>query len=417
MTTTKYAGNFIYKGSNGNTETLEFFNHPEGYIEPHGNGFRYVYQYKDHLGNIRISYSDYNGDGNVDIMRNGNDIDGDMDNQNDIIEESNYYPFGLKHEGYNTNVQGEEHAYKTFQGQEISKEMGYNMFEFKFRHYDPAIARFVAIDPLAENFVNNSVYAFSENRVIDGWELEGKERRDVHSEDPNLQDLSPEQKQTFNNGLRNGTSTGVDFLPVVGDAKGFIEAFTGEDLITGHQLNAFSRILGILMLSELRVFDKIGDAYRGLKVLGEGSMSAFESATVTAMKERGDQIIAAGDSFSGTGKTLSAQSLGIGGDKAADILSVSASGKFNITEVKGVISGNISAGQVDGALGQIGNTVSALKSQVNGAKIGSLELAVPKGTTFGGVYGVSGNQLVRNTDAGQQVVRVQGQVVNVRQID
>ena len=32
---------------------------PEGYIEPNAqNGFDYIYQYKDHLGNIRLSYKD-----------------------------------------------------------------------------------------------------------------------------------------------------------------------------------------------------------------------------------------------------------------------------------------------------------------------------------------------------------------------
>ena len=58
LTETEYAGNYIYK--NG---TLEFFNHPEGYIEKETDGYKYVYQYKDHLGNIRLSYSDKDGDG------------------------------------------------------------------------------------------------------------------------------------------------------------------------------------------------------------------------------------------------------------------------------------------------------------------------------------------------------------------
>ena len=36
-----------------------FITQPEGYIEPNTDGgFDYVYQYKDHLGNVRLSYSD-----------------------------------------------------------------------------------------------------------------------------------------------------------------------------------------------------------------------------------------------------------------------------------------------------------------------------------------------------------------------
>ncbi|WP_254519198.1 DUF6443 domain-containing protein [Aquimarina sp. Aq78] len=49
---TEYAGNYVYK--NGN---LEFFNTSEGYVEQHSDGFKYIYQYKDHLGNIRLSYN------------------------------------------------------------------------------------------------------------------------------------------------------------------------------------------------------------------------------------------------------------------------------------------------------------------------------------------------------------------------
>ena len=51
--TTQYAGNYIYENN-----TLKFFSQPEGYIEPTTTGFDYVYQYKDHLGNIRLSYTE-----------------------------------------------------------------------------------------------------------------------------------------------------------------------------------------------------------------------------------------------------------------------------------------------------------------------------------------------------------------------
>ncbi len=58
--TTDYAGNHMYE--NG---TLQFFNHPEGYVENNSGSFNYVYQHKDHLGNIRLSYTDANKDGEI----------------------------------------------------------------------------------------------------------------------------------------------------------------------------------------------------------------------------------------------------------------------------------------------------------------------------------------------------------------
>nr|WP_321232926.1 DUF6443 domain-containing protein [uncultured Psychroserpens sp.] len=161
ITATYYAGNYIYEKT-GTEEALKFFSQPEGYIEPNTNGgFDYTYQYKDHLGNIRLAYNDSNSDGSI--------------STSEIIEENNYYPFGLKHKGYNNVINGAEYKYKTYQGQEISEELGYNMLEFKYRHYDPSTGRFFAVDPLAEHYSYNSTYAFQENKLGLGVELEGLE--------------------------------------------------------------------------------------------------------------------------------------------------------------------------------------------------------------------------------------------------
>lgn len=46
---------------------------------------------------------------------------------------------------------------------------------FEYRTHDTRIGRFWSVDPLAGKFPWNSAYAFAENRVVDGRELEGKE--------------------------------------------------------------------------------------------------------------------------------------------------------------------------------------------------------------------------------------------------
>ncbi|UOB16279.1 hypothetical protein [Abyssalbus ytuae] len=109
--TTDYAGNYIYE--NG---SLKMFFHPEGYfdvtgIPPSGElEGAYVYQYKDHLGNIRLSYSDTDNNGSINAST-------------EIIEENNYYPFGLKHKGYNSNINGVDHPYG-YNGMEEQNELG-----------------------------------------------------------------------------------------------------------------------------------------------------------------------------------------------------------------------------------------------------------------------------------------------------
>jgi len=62
-----------------------------------------------------------------------------------------------------------------FQKQEIDDELWNGATSFKYRMEDPRLGRFFSVDPLAKKFAYNSPYAFSENRVIDGIELEGAE--------------------------------------------------------------------------------------------------------------------------------------------------------------------------------------------------------------------------------------------------
>ena len=70
-----------------NNDVLQFFPHAQGYVKHTvnpSNGaseFDYVYQYKDHLGNIRINYT---FDTATSSLR--------------VLEENHYYPFGLKHQ-------------------------------------------------------------------------------------------------------------------------------------------------------------------------------------------------------------------------------------------------------------------------------------------------------------------------------
>lgn len=149
--TTDYASGFQYENN-----ILQFFPQPEGYVKNNNGVFEYIYQYKDHLGNVRLSY-----------------------NKNlSIIEENNYYPFGLKQIDNNNIVNSLGNAtankYK-YQGQERQDELGLNWDSFKWRNYDYTIGRFMSIDPLAEKYAYNSTYAFQENKMGMGRELEGLE--------------------------------------------------------------------------------------------------------------------------------------------------------------------------------------------------------------------------------------------------
>jgi len=146
-TTTDYAGNYVYENNE-----LQFFSQPEGYIEPTNSGYKYVYQYKDHLGNIRLSYSDADNNGIVNAST-------------EIVEENNYYPFGMKHKGYNEVINGRDHAYE-YNGKEIDNELGLDWHHYGFRMYDPAMARFTSVDPIADELSGHSTYHYAYNNPI-----------------------------------------------------------------------------------------------------------------------------------------------------------------------------------------------------------------------------------------------------------
>jgi RHS repeat-associated protein len=104
-----------------------------------------------------------------------------------VTQASDYYPFGPAFNEYNKDrlrVVGtsQEKMYEPilrnryrFQGQEMQRDLNLGWYQYKYRMHDPAMGRFSTVDPLAEEYWHNSTYAFSENRLTDGIELEGKE--------------------------------------------------------------------------------------------------------------------------------------------------------------------------------------------------------------------------------------------------
>ena len=130
LITTEYAGNYVYEGG-----ALQFFNTAEGYVEPKGLGWEYVYQYKDHLGNVRLSYKDISLTSTPSLQ---------------IVEENNYYPFGLKHKGYNNAIAGgRDHKYK-YNGKELNDELGLDWYDYGARNYMPDIGRWGVHDPASD---------------------------------------------------------------------------------------------------------------------------------------------------------------------------------------------------------------------------------------------------------------------------
>jgi RHS repeat-associated protein len=127
-----------------------------------------VFEIKDHLGNVRATFSP----NNVDMLAGTQTYD--------VTSLTDYYPFGSIMPGRSFSSNSYRYG---FQGQEMDNEIKGvgNSINYKYRMHDPRLGRFFAVDPLAPKYPHNSPYAFSENRVIDAVELEGLESDLIHN--------------------------------------------------------------------------------------------------------------------------------------------------------------------------------------------------------------------------------------------
>jgi RHS repeat-associated protein len=191
--TTQYMGSFQY-----NNNALQYIQTAEGYVRhtPPSSGtnygaFDYVYNYTDHLGNIRLSYT---LDPSDQVLK--------------ILEENHYYPFGMKH-SYNTSkrdikstigdvdingnpinnqnptldpsqdprrvsmVSNSGYQYK-YNGKEYQDELGLNVYDYGARRYDPALGRWLSMDPLAEKYETLSPYNYVSNNPVNAIDPDGR---------------------------------------------------------------------------------------------------------------------------------------------------------------------------------------------------------------------------------------------------
>jgi RHS repeat-associated protein len=91
-----------------------------------------------------------------------------------ILEENNYYPFGLKHTPYNADNFQPGYKYK-YNGKELQDELGLNMYDYGARNYDPELGRWMNVDPKAEKYSNISPYVYVADNPIIYIDPDGKE--------------------------------------------------------------------------------------------------------------------------------------------------------------------------------------------------------------------------------------------------
>jgi len=138
---TEYIGNMIYEN-----DALKRILIDGGYID---GGVYYYYQ-TDHQGNNRVI----------------------LNASGSMMQLNHYYPFGAAFAETPITQQGVQ-PYK-YNGKELDPMSGLNLYDYSARYYDPAIARFTTMDPLAELRPNESPYSFAGNNPIRNTDPDGR---------------------------------------------------------------------------------------------------------------------------------------------------------------------------------------------------------------------------------------------------
>ncbi|MFD0766139.1 DUF6443 domain-containing protein [Mucilaginibacter lutimaris] len=131
-TITEYIGGIQYSGAN-----IDFVQTEEGRAIRSGTNYNYEYTLTDHLGNNRVTFDQTSGK----------------------VGEEDYYPFGLNVHRY-INA-GNKYLYNK---KELQEEL--SQYDYGARFYDPVIARWTTVDPLAEQMRRYSPYTYGLNNPM-----------------------------------------------------------------------------------------------------------------------------------------------------------------------------------------------------------------------------------------------------------
>ncbi|MGU3376958.1 RHS repeat domain-containing protein [Chryseobacterium sp. M5A1_1a] len=158
----------------------------------------YIYQYRDHLGNVRVSF----GRNNIGVL--------------EITDANDYYPFGMNHLKTGNAFFGVG-SYKNhkYNGKEL-QETG--MYDYGTRMYMSDLGRWGVVDPLAEKMTRHSPYNYAFNNPIRFIDPDGRQGTDWIRKDgkwqydANVTTVEQAQKMARVDGFaKNGT--------VLSDAK------------------------------------------------------------------------------------------------------------------------------------------------------------------------------------------------------
>jgi len=325
---------------------LSFFPTAEGFYDYENS--KYIYQYKDHLGNVRLSYSKNSSTGVL-----------------EKLDKNDYYPFGLNFIGTTIGLYNPSTTYKNYKYQEQElQETGF--YSFKWRQYMPDVGRFFNIDPLAEKYDDYTPYQFSSNQPVHAKELEGLESsNDLNKRvspqqraisDKRVQAYAAEAKRNFSN-VFNGT---LSLKPKFGALGGEVGVTVGP--LKGHIGGAVAKVEGSVNSQKPSIKGKAegltADASLGIKnAKMEGSIAAISMEAEGTLKNGKPSATFNAEGGKVEGKVTN-------GDISLDLSDLKIGGDFKVFKALH-IGAEVNVGEaVKGAVNSIGMVATAAQNYI-----------------------------------------------------
>jgi RHS repeat-associated protein len=198
---------------------LEAIYHSEGRAVAKDGQFEYEYNLSDHLGNNRVLFSDTNNDGGIDV-------------NTEILQTSDYYPFGMEMKGDFRKNERVAQQY-LYNGKELDSDFGLNWYHYGARMYDPAVGRFTGVDPISDQFAWVSTYNYAENEPIANIDLWGLQRLPFGIKEKARAILNQLGFKEQPAKSRHWTPTAGDFHDSGSEVGTGLEVMTGDNKLPG----------------------------------------------------------------------------------------------------------------------------------------------------------------------------------------
>lgn len=281
LSQTDYCGNFIYEDAQ-----LSRILTPEGYIETSDStgstantgNWRFSYFLKDHLGNVRARIACPNFSSPIPSSATSSPPSSPAYT---LLDTTDYYPFGMEISSPEGLLTSGNNPY-LYNGKELDRMHGLNMYDYGWRFYDPQLGRFHTQDRYTENFSSWSPYHYANNNPILNVDIMGDSTVVSGAESAaavqQLQDATSTELTITQNasGTINATHTGIG--PISPDAQQVLDA-------------ANSSTITVNVVAENTKTTSTGNLYIGGAFMGNTVTQTANGNIVVANQEVNPQVL------------------------------------------------------------------------------------------------------------------------------